>query len=250
MATITKDVFKNELLNLLDVLYDKEISNIKDAAKVCSDSIKNGGVVHVFGSGHSIGFGMEMRNRIGSLVPIHQIDMADFVLKGKVTYEVFKDQDVIFERRQGIADQLYDLYKMDPNDAFIIISNSGINGVVIDMAITAKERGHKIIVVTSWQHTSVEDSRHPSGMKLYQLADVVIDNCGPQGDALIHTGNGGEKICSVSSITGAFIAQSIETECVANLQEEGLEVPILWDEQLEGAKKHNQELLERYKGRV
>ena len=86
MATITKDVFKNELLNLLDVLYDKEISNIKDAAKVCSDSIKNGGVVHVFGSGHSIGFGMEMRNRIGSLVPIHQIDMADFVLKGKVTY--------------------------------------------------------------------------------------------------------------------------------------------------------------------
>lgn len=249
MTEITMDVFYTELLKLIDTLYDKENGNIEKAAEICAESVAKGGVIHVFGSGHSIGFGMEMQNRIGSLACIHSIDTADFVLKNKFTLEEFKDPDNVFERRPGIADQLYDLYKMDPADAFIIISNSGINGVVIDMAITAKERGHKVIVVTSWQHTTAEDSRHPSGKKLYELGDVVIDNCGPQGDALIETG-GPEKICSVSSITGAFIAQTIASETCRMLQEKGIESPIYWDEALEGAKEHNEALKQTYAGRI
>ena len=117
------------------------------------------------------------------------------------------------------------------------------------MAICAKERGNKVIVVTSWQHTSAEDSRHPSGKKLYELGDVVIDNCGPRGDALIETGKL-EKICSVSSITGAFIAQTLECETVKLLQEENIEAPIFYDESLEGAKQHNEMLRAKYHGRV
>ena len=112
-----------------------------------------------------------------------------------------------------------------------------------------EEKGHKIIVVTSWQHTTAEGSRHPSGKKLYEYADVVIDNCGPQGDALLDTEKE-ERICSVSSITGALIAQTIGTEVVRDFMEKGLEAPILWDESLEGAKEHNEKLLEQYKGRI
>lgn len=243
------DVFFDELVKLLNQLYDKEHKNIEEAGKICADTIQKGGVIHVFGSGHSIGFGMEMQDRPGSLACIHSIDTSDFVLKGKFTLEEFKDPNNIFERRPGIADQLYDLYTIHPSDCFIIISNSGINGVVIDMAITAKQKGHKVIVVTSWQHTNAEDSRHPSGMKLYQMGDVVIDNCGPQGDALIET-DGVEKICSVSSITGAFIAQTIETEVCRLLTEAGKEVPVIWDESLPGSKEHNNKLKEQYNGRV
>lgn len=249
MREITMDVFFDELVKLLDKLYDKEHKNIEAAAKICTESIQQGGVIHVFGSGHSIGFGMEMQNRIGSLACIHTIDTGDFVLKGKFTLEEFKDPNNIFERRPGIADQLYDLYTIHPSDAFIIISNSGINGVVIDMAITAKQRGHKVIVVTSWQHTNAEKSRHPSGKKLYEMGDVVIDNCGPQGDALIET-DGVEKICSVSSITGAFIAQTIETEICRMMQESGQEAPLFWDELLPEAKEHNDKLKAQYQGRV
>lgn len=249
MTVINMDLFRKELKTLLNVLYEKENKNIELAAKLCSEAIQNDGVIQVFGSGHSIGFGMEMRNRIGDLVPIHQIDTSDFVVKGKVTLEDFKDQNNIFERRPGIADKLYDLYNIQKNDVFIIISNSGINGVVIDLAITAKERGHKIIVVTSWQHTTAEASRHPSGKKLYEYADVVIDNCGPQGDALLDTEKG-EKICSVSSITGAFIAQTIGTEVVKVFMEKGLDAPVLWDKTLEGAEQHNQALFKKYEGRI
>ena len=247
--TITMDLFYDRLMGLLKNLETKEMGNIKKAAAVCADSIANDGVIHVFGSGHSVGFGLEMTGRPGSLIPVHPIQSDDFVMKGKFDYATFRSQDVVFERRPGIADQLYNLYNIHKNDCFIIISNSGINGLVIDMAITAKNNGHKVIVVTSWEHTNSEASRHPSGRKLYQLGDVVIDNCGPCGDALLETGNI-EKICSVSSITGAFIAQSIEIETVNLLSAEGKKIPLLQDESIPGYQEHNSRLLKHYEGRI
>mgnify|MGYP000124226153 FL=1 len=249
MKEITMDLFYEEMLKVVDVLEGKEMDNIRKASEVCAETIAQGGVVHVFGSGHSVGFGMELAGRPGSLVPFHTIVTSDFVLHGKVTLEEFKDPDNIFERRADIADRLYDLYDIRPQDSFIIISNSGINGVVIDFAIKAKAEGHKVIVVTSWQHTSAEASRHPSGKKLYEMGDVVIDNCGPQGDALIETGKI-EKICSISSITGAFIAQSITTETCRLLSEKGVELPLLLSEETEENRSHNAELRQIYAGRI
>ena len=166
MNKITMDVFYDNLLVLLDTLEKEQTENIKKAAEILAETTKNNGIIHVFGSGHSVGFSLEMQNRIGSLANVHKIETSDFVLKGKVTLEDFKDPVNIFERRPGMAEKLFDLYNVQNEDCFIIISNSGINGVVIDMAICAKERGNKVIVVTSWQHTSAEDSRHPSGKKL------------------------------------------------------------------------------------
>ena len=249
MREINMDLFYEEMLKVVDVLEGKEMDNIRKASEVCAETIAQGGVVHVFGSGHSVGFGMELAGRPGSLVPFHTIVTSDFVLHGKVSLAEFKDPDNIFERRADIADRLYDLYDIRPQDSFIIISNSGINGVVIDFAIKAKQEGHKVIVVTSWQHTSAEASRHPSGKKLYEMGDVVIDNCGPQGDALIETGKI-EKICSISSITGAFIAQSITTETCRLLSERGVELPLLLSEDSEENRKHNAELRQKYAGRI
>ena len=249
MREINMDLFYEEMLKVVDVLEGKEMDNIRKASEVCAETIAQNGVVHVFGSGHSVGFGMELAGRPGSLVPFHTIVTSDFVLHGKVSLEEFKDPDNIFERRADIADRLYDLYDIRPQDSFIIISNSGINGVVIDFAIKAKQEGHKVIVVTSWQHTSAEASRHPSGKKLYEMGDVVIDNCGPQGDALIETGKI-EKICSISSITGAFIAQSITTETCRLLSERGVELPLLLSEDSEENRKYNAELRQKYAGRI
>ena len=249
MREINMDLFYEEMLKVVDVLEGKEMDNIRKASEVCAETIAQGGVVHGFGSGHSVGFGMELAGRPGSLVPFHTIVTSDFVLHGKVSLAEFKDPDNIFERRADIADRLYDLYDIRPQDSFIIISNSGINGVVIDFAIKAKQEGHKVIVVTSWQHTSAEASRHPSGKKLYEMGDVVIDNCGPQGDALIETGKI-EKICSISSITGAFIAQSITTETCRLLSERGVELPLLLSEDSEENRRHNAELRQKYVGRI
>ena len=245
MTQINMNYFYDELCKILDKLEKEQGPNIVKAAEICADTMMKGGVVHVFGSGHSVGVGLELRNRQGSLVPFHHIRTDDFVIKGYTTLEDFKNPNDIFERRSGISQKMYDMYSVQKKDAFIIISNSGINGLVIDMALKAKEEGQKIIVMTSMQHTTAENSRHPSGMKLYQLADVVIDNCGPQGDALIETGNI-EKICSISSITGAFIAQSLTTEICRIMEENNYDIPIIYGPEMEGYEEHNLALKRRY----
>ena len=236
--------FKEELFVLLDQLYDSQKENIEAAAQAFKECIEKDGVVHVFGSGHSVGLGIDIKNRVGALVPIHIMEMSDFVTRGNISVEEFMDRKNIFERKPGVAKQLYDLYDIRPQDIFIVISNSGINGIVIDIADLAKKNGHKVIIITSMKHTLAEEPRHPSGKKLYEFGDIVIDNCGPHGDALIQT-DGVEKVSSVSSICNNCVAQSMAARTVELLKEDGFELPVL-----NGDKAHDDELKKKYEGRA
>ena len=154
------------------------------------------------------------------------------------------DKKNIFERKPGVASKLYDLYDIKPQDVFIVISNSGINGIVIDIADLAKKNGHKVVIITSMKHTLAEEPRHPSGKKLYEFGDIVIDNCGPHGDALLET-EGVAKVCSVSSICNNCIAQSMAARVIEILKEDGFEPPILT-----GDEKHDAEMKKKYEGRA
>lgn len=236
--------FKDEIIDLLNTLYDSQSDNIEASAKLIADCIEKDGVVHVFGSGHSVGLGIDIKDRQGSLVPIHIMDMSHFVTKGGVPVEEFMDKKNIFERKPGVAGKLYELYDIKPQDVFIVISNSGINGIVIDIADLAKKNGHKVIIITSMKHTLAEEPRHPSGKKLYEFGDIVIDNCGPHGDALLET-TGVAKVCSVSSICNNCIAQSMAARVIEILQENGYELPVL-----NGDEAHDKALREKYEGRA
>ena len=236
--------FKDEISALLDHLYESQKDNLEAVAQAMKECIEAGGVVHVFGSGHSVGLGIGIKNRTGALVPIHIMEMSDFVTKGGVPVDEFMDKKNIFERKPGVANKLYDLYDIRPQDIFFVISNSGINGIVIDIAGLAKRNGHKVVIITSMKHTLAEEPRHPSGKKLYEFGDIVIDNCGPHGDALIET-DGVAKVCSVSSICNNCIAQALAARTVELLKEDGFELPILT-----GDKKHDEELIKKYEGRA
>ena len=236
--------FEDELSSLLDTLYDSQKDNIEATAEAFKECIENDGVVHVFGSGHSVGLGIDIKGRVGSLVPIHIMEMSDFVTKGGVPVEEFMDRKNIFERKPGVAQKLYDLYDIRPQDIFIVISNSGINGIVIDIADLAKKNGHKVVIITSMKHTLAEEPRHPSGKKLYEFGDIVIDNCGPHGDALLQT-DGVAKVCSVSSICNNCIAQSMAIRTIELLQEDGYELPVL-----NGDKAHDDAIIKKYEGRA
>ena len=236
--------FKDEIIKLLDHLYDSQKDNLEATACAMAECMKNGGVVHVFGSGHSVGLGIDIKDRVGALVPIHIMEMSDFVTRGGVSLEEFMDTKNIFERKPNMASRLYNLYNMKKEDIFIVISNSGINGIVIDIASLAKQNGHKVIIITSMKHTLAEEPRHPSGKKLYEFGDIVIDNCGPHGDALIET-DGVAKVCSVSSICNNCIAQSMAARTIEILKEEGVELPVLT-----GEKEHDNALKAKYEGRA
>lgn len=236
--------FETEISSLLDTLYESQKDNIEATAQTFKKCIEDGGVCHVFGSGHSVGLGIDIKNRIGAMVPIHIMEMSDFVTKGGVPVAEFMDRKNIFERKPNVAGKLFDLYDIKPQDIFIVISNSGINGIVIDIASLAKQKGNKVIIVTSMKHTLAEEPRHPSGKKLYEFGDIVIDNCGPHGDALIET-EGVAKVCSVSSICNNCIAQSIAARTVELLHEDGYELPIL-----NGDKAHDDAINNKYRGRA
>ena len=217
------------------------------AAKILTDSVRNGGVIQAFGCGHSEALAMEIAGRAGGLVPTNRIALRDIVLYGGDPLDKLKDPMV--ERGTEIAHRLYELAPIKPDDAFVIASNSGINGAVVEMALLVKERGHRLVAITSAQHSAGVDSRHPSGRKLGEIADVVLDNGAPYGDAALPLPGGG-AVGAVSSITAALLAQQIVTEVVASLIADGITPPIYLSDNVPGGKEHNAEIEARYAGRI
>ncbi|MEU4428343.1 SIS domain-containing protein [Actinoplanes sp. NPDC024001] len=217
------------------------------AADLLADSVRNGGVIQAFGCGHSEALAMEIAGRAGGLVPTNRIALRDIVLYGGEPLEALADPTV--ERNPAIAHRLYQLAPIKPDDAFVIASNSGINGAVVEMALLVKERGHPLIAITSAQHSAGVASRHPSGRKLGDIADVVLDNGAPYGDATLPLPGGG-AVGAVSSITAALLAQQIIAEVVDRLLAAGITPPVYLSDNVPGGKEHNAELEARYAGRI
>jgi uncharacterized phosphosugar-binding protein len=217
------------------------------AAAILTETVLAGGVIQAFGCGHSEGLAMEIAGRAGGLVPTNKIALRDVVLYGGEPAEVLADP--MFERRTDIAHRLYELAPIKPDDCFVIASNSGINGAVVEMALLVEQRGHKLIAITSAKHSAKVESRHPSGRKLGEIADVVLDNGAPYGDAALPIPGGG-SVGAVSSITAALLAQQIVAETVTNLIAAGVEPPIYLSDNVPGGKEHNALIEARYAGRI
>jgi uncharacterized phosphosugar-binding protein len=133
---------------------------------------------------------------------------------------------------------------------FVIASNSGVNGVVVELARLVKENGHGLIAVTSLTHSLAVPAKHPSGARLADLADVVLDNGAPYGDAALPINDNGAAVGAISSVTGAVLAQQVVCEVVARLVEAGETPPIYISANVPGGFEQNQELEARYAGRI
>ena len=139
------------------------------------------------------------------------------------------------ERDPSIARRLYELARPSPADVFVVGSNSGVNGSVVELARLVKRRGHRLIAITSFTQTAAVDSRHPSGTKLVDHADVAL---------------GGGTVCAVSSITSALLAQLVVGEVVRRLLEAGEAPPVYLSANVPGGDDHNNVLEARYTGRI
>src|SRR5215475_2500103 len=156
---------------------------IPAAADLVTAALRADGVVQAFGSGHSEALSMEIAGRAGGLVPTNKISLRDVVMFGGEPPEVLSSG--ILERDPTISQRLYDLAAPSKPDIFVIASNSGVNGSIVEFARIVKDHGHKLIAITSLKHTAGVESRHPSGTKLIDHADVVLDNGAPYGDAVL-----------------------------------------------------------------
>lgn len=236
-----------------NAVVETQQDRIATAAGLVVESLTAGGVIQVFGTGHSRSFAMEIAGRAGGLVPANKLAITDLVFYGDL--EPAEVMDPLLERDPALASRLLDVHDIAPADVFIICSNSGGNGSTVELAKLVTERGHTLIAVTSMDHTTKIASRHPSGRKLFEFADVVIDNHGPFGDSTLNLpvgpdGASAGTITAVSSLTGTLIAQMLVAEVCGLLIERGHEVPVLISANIPGGDEHNDRLRVTYGTRV
>ncbi|MDM4719767.1 SIS domain-containing protein [Micromonospora sp. WMMA1363] len=232
---------------VLDRLLDTSADALAAAADLVAASLRAGGVLQAFGAGHSEAFAADLVARAGGLVPTNRLTIHDLVLHGDAPRGVLADPKL--ERDPSIAHQIYALAAPQPPDVFVVASQSGINGSVVELATLATGRGHPLIAVTSAEHTARVASRHPSGRRLADLADVVLDNGAPYGDALLPL-EGGGAVCAVSSVTAALLAQLLTAEVVRRFHQAGEVPPIYLSASVPGGDEHNHALESRYAGRL
>lgn len=210
-------------------------------------TIARGGVIQAFGTGHSESFAMEVAGRAGGLIPTSKIALRDVVLWG--TRGAASLIGASLERDSEVVDELFDVSMIGPNDLFMIASNSGVNGSVVGLALLARERGHRVIAVTSIQHTNRVEPKHASGKRLSEIADVVLDNRAPFGDATLEL-PGGVPVGAVSSITAAYIAQILTIATANRIAESGSTPPLYISANIPGGDEHNRALEDHYRGKI
>ena len=246
-APVSASSYLQVLEPIMARVADQANGPVQEAAELIAAAVRADGVLQAFGSGHSEALAMELAGRAGGLVPSNRIALRDVVVHGGEPPEVLERG--ILERDPGIAARLYELAAPHAADVFVIASNSGVNGSIVEMAQIVKQHGHPLIAVTSLEHTQGVESRHPSGRKLVDLADVVLDNGAPYGDAVLGLPDGG-AVCAVSSITAALLAQLVTAEVVRRLLEAGERPPVYLSANIPEGDEHNHALEERYAGRI
>lgn len=246
-AAPTAAAFRTALDEVLARVQEQADGPVQDAADVLARCVLADGVVQAFGTGHSEALAMEVAGRAGGLVPSNRIALRDLVLRGGADPAVLSDGTL--ERDPSVAARLYELTAPAPQDAFVVASNSGVNGSTVEMARVAREHGHQVVAITSLTQTAQVPSRHPSGLRLKDVADVVLDNGAPYGDAILPLPGGG-TVCGVSSITSALLAQMVGAEVVRRVLEAGAVPPVYLSANVPEGDEHNHALEARYAGRI
>ncbi|MDR8411391.1 SIS domain-containing protein [Nonomuraea sp. 3-1Str] len=237
--------FADEARSRLDRLVAGQSPTIRQAGALIAATVRAGGVLHAYGTGHSEAVALEVAGRAGGLIPTNRLTLRDPVVLGSADPGAF---DPLAERDPRTAHQVLALHTIEESDAFVIASNSGGNGSTVEMAWLVKERGLPLIAITSLAHSSAITSRHPSGHRLFELADLVIDNLAPYGDAVLPTEHG--PICGISSITSALIVQLMVAEAIGLLLADGTIPPVYRSANIPGSDAHNDALVARYAGRI
>ena len=218
-----------------------------DAVDLLTSAIEAGGVIQAFGTGHSQAFAMEVAGRAGGLIPTSKLALSDLALLGDRDVADLRGSEL--ERDPNVVTELLGTAQIASEDVFVIASNSGVNGSIVGLALAVAERGHKIIAVTSLEHTHAVTPKHPSGKRLADVADVVIDNLAPYGDTTLTLGDG-YGAGAVSSLTAAYIAQVLTLGVTERLLAADKEPPLYISANRPGGDEHNRALEDAYEGRL
>lgn len=215
--------------------------SMEAASKLICDCIKNDGIIYMFGCGHSGLIAQDCFYRAGGLANVQPIFVPELMLHLSASNSSTLEKDE--KNALGILDE----YSLTNNDILFVFSVSGINGVPVEIAKEGKERGLKVICMSSSMYDN-EESRHTSLKRLSDYCDVYIDNCVPKGDSVLEIN--GSKAIPVSTPVCSFLAQNIIYNALLMCKENGVNADYFGSGNLKENKKKNNELVEKYKERI
>lgn len=227
--------FKAEVLRRLDEVFDGQEDALREAAEIFANTIERGGIIRAFGSGHSHANALEICGRAG----------------GYIQTKIVREPALgIYEMLDGVGDQFW--YKLDlrPEDCFVVISNSGRNPLPVELAMHAREAGVKVIAVTALDVSSAGTSRSKSGKRLFECADVVLDNKSSFGDAALEVEGLSTRVGGTSLYTGCLLLDCAIMESIDILLERGVQPPLYMSANVDGGPEFNQRLLDQFKDRL
>lgn len=235
----------SRLQQLLERVKTDQMDAIRQAGHMVAAAIESGAIVHAFGSGHSHMIAEEAFFRAGGLAPVNPI------FDARLMFFAGALESTMAERQPGYAQGVADRNVFTPKDVAVIISNSGRNAAPVEMAILLRSKGLKLIAITNVQQSKEQPSRHESGKHLFELVDVVIDNCAPVGDAMIRLPGLEQGMGPGSTVAGAAIINSVMIEAALEMACKGLPVPVFRSANLDSSSEENlKTLMMRYADRI
>lgn len=231
-----------ESLERLRPLLDRQRDALDRAAALCTDAIAADGLVHLFGCGHSRMMCEEMTPRQGCFVGWHTIVELGLTFHNLIVGPNGLRQSLHLEKTLGYAEQILRNFAFGPKDVLIVISTSGIREVIIEMAEGAKQRGLSVIGLVSVEHCRKAKPAHPSGKKLLDVADVILDNSAPEGDSLLEIEGCKNKTGPFSTVGGAMVINMLRCEVAQRLMDRGIEPVFLPSHQFVGSRSVEEQL--------
>lgn len=227
--------YHEQVARLLHELREHELDSIDRAAAICADSIASGGLVFLFGNGHSRMLCEEMTPRQGCFPGF--VAMVELALSNHAAIVGSNGlrAPLHLEKYEGYSEEILKGFAFGPHDAFIVISTSGIRPVVVEMALGAKRRGLPVVGIVSRSHCEQSVAAHSSGKKLTDVADVVIDNRCPPGDCVIELEGLDWRTGPASTVTGAAIVNMLRCEVAERLLARGHKPELLPSHQFVGS---------------
>ncbi len=231
------DTYYGNIIDILSKIKDTQKDKIMEAAFAASETLKSGGIIYVFGCGHSHLIALDSFYRAGGLANVCPILDTDLMLHNGAA------KSSHMERMSGLAPEIIKRYCLTKKDILIVISTSGKNGVPVEAAKYAKANGIKTVSIVS---SAYFNDKPVVDKLLYECTDIFIDNCVPHGDAVIEIDGVDTKMGSVSTCASSFILQSVILEASKICAEAGAKLPVYSSGNVEGGKEKNAKIIDEF----